>query len=1362
MRNVLRNVYNKTVPAVPAHKSSRVRRALIWVVLFAVTVPGLALYDLGAPLEAEPQYVPLAADEIGNPADFDTLSGTRPQYMNRLVNAYCPDRATRTMEVINPFTNSGSSMADHSGCRQDPMKLLPAFRWSGSMDLYYYADNSGIGSFVPNGLAQVHVGIADMMFAFANFLWGLLLQLTYFAFNLNLIRTAGHAINDVFYHLSNAIGGSGITTIVTTLAFLSFAIAAAKGKMTGQVSKLIGVLIPVATLWALTAAVTPPPQSSQGANGAIELSEDLSGFAPGSPVWIADETLSVLSDVEAGLGASLQAIPGVNSSTERAQYALANPSCGPYVSTLYSAFGTAYQNQAATLSSASPGGAAGQLTWVSRIWEQTLLTNWIGAQYGSNQAGPRIYCRQLEGQAGISRPEQATVGAIAGYPDYYERKDGWDFGAVSTESLILAPNGRVPDNVLATGDNRSDPYTWEKYGGKSRHGSLFAWAACVWEDGEFRMQAGWAIASEGDGDSCKAWWTGKLPGDEGGKELMQWQDDVIEIRDTHPSAMPANLDASDTPTGSGLEEHEWYKDNWVNIKKYEEGIDDTPQDIRSVVSHFRSGSAPNKFALGALSVLTAAIYIWALGLLSGAVLFAQVGLILMLMLLPATLILMVLPQGHSSGGKKPLGKQMLAMTGGFLIAKLFLGAAATLFIVLVQIVTAIMPLGHHPLIAALVPLIVIAGINKTLKKAGIGSLFNPKTALGMAASGAYAQRYRAGKRAGGYKEAQDKIKQGPRAALGFGKKDRKNQEPKKGLLARGVGLGKRLAGKRKKNDDDKTAGSTAGEDSAKTKAAKVAKAAGGAVWAAVSKKAAAKQSAKDGRPTPKDSTPLDQVPPEKRPGAAVRQVGQGVADAEALLGADTDKDAPWAEASVAAALGAKNLTPHEAEVERLKANNIESLAQLATASADQRERIEQRDEEQFIGLAAEAQALVGSNGRVMTTPAGEPIFGFTAFDAAGARGRLVSPEEAGWDPSTGAVADGFQVHTAPIQDVSRGELEAAAQAYATHLGVNREAVAASHLGLPPAVMPTQPGPIDDVSVEAAAHMMSTNPLFFTTQPVLDFIHHAAEGDEAVLNEVIHRYNDNLGRPDRLQVIGIDVSDASGMSQLAEELERHLSSGTSSLTSPEVLIPESVSMQAAQAAVAAAKIHVSKNPATSQTVTDIINEAVDARDQSRQDATDKLSALAAQLERDLQMDDEYRINFMEDFDEKRLDQLVDVFIAAKAETVATGAEANALRLNTKGIPAADVTRQLEDMAAKADEEAAELVAALRRAHNDATDTDDPEAIDYFRDIVARTADQLLKDANYAKEHARPTSPVARPTPGRAVSGAAAKFASQLGI
>lgn len=623
-----------------------------------------------------------------------------------------------SVTAAGTFTCSVSGVVCYDNYSKNPQDLLPAWRWGGSTQML-----KASGS-VPDPAAFIFGGLGGLMFALAGWIWQLLLAIIAWALGMNLVNSAATSINRGFSVFFTSLAGPGAAAIwiVIVLGGAYAVRLLMRGKLPKVFSTALIVIVPLAALTALdfaatgnTSGVVSSVTTSSGsaggsantgntklnggnATGTATLTGQCAQVNVGSPAWIACKGSNYLDNLAADMSTGFGMWGGSIGATGSAGAPVdAAPTCSAYVATLYSqyyaysALGGLNPGANTSLTGASTNNSSlDGLATVSNLWQQSLLTNWVDAQYGGGTAGADMYCHEMEESATISATEQKTLmvesASISGTSD---------FGLSTTYSAI--PVGVFANYIITGGYNNN----------RNAIDQTLAWGACsVSGSGKWTTRdSGWSadfMATDGNAGSgdfagqCNDWFTNPNPhGTNAGT------DDAYGIGGSS-GKLPTPATAAD-----------------INDQN----------TVAAVLGH-----DTGKILLdGLLAFITAIIYLFALGGLAIGSVIAQIGLVLLLALLPVTLLLLAIPT--KEGGRIQAGVKLMKMTLGFFVAKLSLTLVLLILVELIMLLDNLLVAGGSGLmsniITAAIPLVCVFLLRKILKAAGMGNIMSLSGAVGM-------------------------------------------------------------------------------------------------------------------------------------------------------------------------------------------------------------------------------------------------------------------------------------------------------------------------------------------------------------------------------------------------------------------------------------------------------------------------------------------------------------------------------------------------------------------------------------------------------------------------------------------------------
>jgi len=490
------------------------------------------------------------------------------------------------------------------------------------------------------------------------------------------------------------------------------------------------VIIPLATLFAMA--------------NALNRSNDPNVVPAGSPAWVALKGSSFVDTISGELATGFGAW-SIGAGTTSPSSSTAVPSCAAYISALYDQY-YAYSNKLVSSGAATNGvtdsawnsaiGSQGGvqlksasttgLTTVSYLWQQAFLNNWIDAQYGSIQNGSSAACHQLESNAGITPGEQYALMVVAG------KYDGRNYAYISP--AVFATIGQS--------GNASK---------KSFEAQMLAWQACSISGGSGSATAdgathtvsnfspsadpGWSQLTGIPSSDCAAWYN-QSPGvsTQIGNDIQGIANAAVGWIPWVGSSLQSNCSGSTGLDAKGMPcALELSNSDAVSTAQNKTASGSAAWNDANTINAFWGHDPTQRLLDGIMALLIAAIYLFALGALAIGTVLAQLGLVLMLALLPVTLILLAIPT--KEGGRIQSGVKLMKMTFGFFISKLALTMVLLLLIQSIalfeQLTAGMSSGGFSTILHAAIPLVCLFLVRKLLSAAGMGNLTSLSGAIGM-------------------------------------------------------------------------------------------------------------------------------------------------------------------------------------------------------------------------------------------------------------------------------------------------------------------------------------------------------------------------------------------------------------------------------------------------------------------------------------------------------------------------------------------------------------------------------------------------------------------------------------------------------
>lgn len=683
-----------TAAVQPAGRTAALRRPaqiLVWVLFAIVAVVGLNAG--GALLPTAPATVaaqPSAAAPGVLPAASEG-GGGRGKGVSSSADLEAP-----TMQKYH-IVREGTSDKETASAKADAaMELLPAYRWRDNVELVSdlgWRDIDDAGSSVLGGA----------LFSMAAFLWTLLLTVTRYGLTTDMVTGAAGAINSGFASMAKSIGSSGLLAI----AFVSILLTAIGAFFRGNLPKVLAMFfmfaLPIGGMQALAVG------ANQGTDGFVP---------PLSPAGLAITGNQTINQIGGTLATGFGTTVKLSDVSEAANVSggAASPDCTTYTSRLYATYAAASaRNGKSGMSGslwAANGGkisdadiqnqlsANGGLVTISYLWERAFLPAWTQAQFGNMTEGSLMACHRLELNNQTSPDEQML---LAGTSDSESPYNGFTRGP-------FLPAASEKDGQAA----------------------MFTWAACANANGK-EARPGWKDIGGGkpddkqhmDNAKCAGWRTAAEPterstptyawlfGVAGAKiaDKMDLGNRPLDFKDT------GDLARATTPATDASAD-----------------VADSLQRVEQSVRAYWGHNSGQRMLWGLVACLTSALYLWALGAMSLGAIIAQVGLVVMLIVLPATLVLFALP-GKGPAGRHPAGVRLLKLTGGFMASKLVLIFSLTLLIQLIALLESIVGGDGSGIWSALIPIAAMLALRALLKSIGFGDITKLGGALAMSGAG---------------------------------------------------------------------------------------------------------------------------------------------------------------------------------------------------------------------------------------------------------------------------------------------------------------------------------------------------------------------------------------------------------------------------------------------------------------------------------------------------------------------------------------------------------------------------------------------------------------------------------------------------
>ena len=289
------------------------------------------------------------------------------------------------------------------GPRAGETDFLPAWRWQ-NIDL----DQDSGGFLGP--IKTMPNAIAMIMFAFANFLWQVLLNITKLGLSADFITPAAPAINAGVAQLGELVFIFG--ALILAVVFWKGIRGWSKGD---GVSSFFRVFI--CLIWLLgilgIQRVSADAAESFDSKADRRVSAEAQASYPGTLPWMLRTVTTSVDKTASGLVNTWglrERMAGSATGALEASTAGDVLTCDNYISTIHQQY-LDYQM--------SGGGkpANATLAGMSNLWESTLYRSWTVAQFSTPNSGTdigaRVMCHYAEQVNDIPAAEQATIAALA-------------------------------------------------------------------------------------------------------------------------------------------------------------------------------------------------------------------------------------------------------------------------------------------------------------------------------------------------------------------------------------------------------------------------------------------------------------------------------------------------------------------------------------------------------------------------------------------------------------------------------------------------------------------------------------------------------------------------------------------------------------------------------------------------------------------------------------------------------------------------------------------------------------------------------------------------------------------------------------
>jgi hypothetical protein len=288
------------------------------------------------------------------------------------------------------------------GARPGETDFLPAWRWQ---NIELDQDDGGLLAAVksmPNSFAMI-------LFALANFLWLILLNISKLGLSADFITPAAPSINAGVSQLGQLVFFLG--GVLLAVVFWKAAREVLKG---GGVKPFVRVFVCIVWLIGILGIQRVSDEAAEAFDPQADrrISAEAQASYPGTLPWMLRTVTQSVDRTAAGVVNSFslrdrvsQAAGGVNETANPAD----KLTCANYIRAIHDQYGKYRSADGKSTGNASLAG-------LSSLWESTLYRSWITAQFSTSTGtdlGARVMCHQAEAINDISPTEQAAIAALA-------------------------------------------------------------------------------------------------------------------------------------------------------------------------------------------------------------------------------------------------------------------------------------------------------------------------------------------------------------------------------------------------------------------------------------------------------------------------------------------------------------------------------------------------------------------------------------------------------------------------------------------------------------------------------------------------------------------------------------------------------------------------------------------------------------------------------------------------------------------------------------------------------------------------------------------------------------------------------------
>lgn len=644
-------------------KSNKIKATsslVIWVLLFTIVT---ASFQTSAPqfaqatpssdaisLAASPQMTYVGADEALSQKDVDTALGK-----------------------------------DKIVFQKHPLFLLPAWRWIFVSELKVLPGEPGKGfrgifDKVGQTIQAAFSVLPSQVFSTAAQAWMYILYLFQYAMSTSLIEKGSTLLNSGLHSISGSIINSSIIFIIAAFILFRTFMNVIKGRVAASASMIVTFFITAGMYLVIFDMTQPKEGTNKSCNTLAELrsaecaaSNSNSAFGDhstkGTPAFLALKVINTSNDIAAVIPKTLSS--AIEAGVTTASGSVDSMHCTRYKSTIYNLFDAVGSSDDANVPTwIKDANTRTILKELSLLWERSYFDLWAKAQFGTNpslEAWKRASCHRAEVAMGVTPRIQAGTAHIAGYPDHYNLNMDTNKGA-DIKFIELGKHNNGFDLTGPFEGTRVVPGSWQPLepdfpneefrGGKGSRDKDYLVYTRIFALGQ------------------------SLPDQRA--NMIAWSICRKEKKEGHADfSLAPGMESLDAKFSGNIKPmcNAWYNMGVINVDQKDnadpfrwgkdvQGISPEVNDLYSTLSGGRYADATG---FGMLSLFSATIYAFGLGGLAFGSLLAQIGMFVLIICLPITMIFLMLPN-------KTVGIRALKLTFTFTLYKFVTATALSLIV----------------------------------------------------------------------------------------------------------------------------------------------------------------------------------------------------------------------------------------------------------------------------------------------------------------------------------------------------------------------------------------------------------------------------------------------------------------------------------------------------------------------------------------------------------------------------------------------------------------------------------------------------------------------------------------------------------